>query len=194
MPPEYINEAEVDRRLDRLQERYVAFPVVEKRESLSQAQYERWTADVDAYDYIGGAYCWIRRDEDEAPALSESMPEEAADDGDRVLLIMGRGTSHWGVPGGGIEDGEISEEAAEREVREEVDIDCSVSDVLFAERVIGTHESTGSEVHLLYTFFEADYVEGEVAIQSSELNGACWFRELPDDLHPAIEDRAHDWP
>jgi 8-oxo-dGTP pyrophosphatase MutT (NUDIX family) len=194
MPPERINAEDVDRRLDRLRERYGEFPVAENRESLTQEQYEEWTDDVDAYDYVGGAYCWIRRTASEAPELSESMPDDAATDGDRVLLIVGRGTSHWGVPGGGIEPGETVEEAAEREVREEVSIDCSVTDTLFAERIVGTHEDTGTEVHLCYTFLEADYVDGQVAIQGGELNGACWFRDLPDDLHPAIEDRAHEWP
>lgn len=193
MSPDAINGEEIERRLDRLRRTYGEFPVEEQREVLPPETFEEWVNDTERYDYVGGAYCWIRRTADEAPALTESMPEEAADDGERVLFIMGRGATVWGNPGGGIEDGETAEEAAEREVREEVSIDCSVTDVLFVQRIVGEREGTGREVHLLYAFFRADYDGGTVAIQGGELNGACWFRELPDDLHPSIEDHATGW-
>jgi 8-oxo-dGTP pyrophosphatase MutT (NUDIX family) len=52
------------------------------------------------------------------------MPD--LDEQRRVLVILGRGGSRWGFPGGR-EDGERYEDAAVREVHEETGIDCTIT-------------------------------------------------------------------
>jgi 8-oxo-dGTP pyrophosphatase MutT (NUDIX family) len=44
------------------------------------------------------------------------------DSDDRVLLLRGHGEAHWAMPGGGVEPGETTAEAALRELAEEVGI------------------------------------------------------------------------
>ena len=193
MSPEAINREEIDRRLDRLRQEYGSVHVENAYERVPPEEFESWVEETEEYDYIGGAYCVIRRPAEAAPDLTASMPDEAAADGERVLFMMGRGATDWGFPGGGVEDGETFEEAAVREVEEEVSIDCEVTDLLHVHRIVGVCEGTAREGHLAYVFFEADYVGGTVAIQGGELNGACWFRTAPDDLHPFVEDHADSW-
>nr|WP_233265142.1 NUDIX domain-containing protein [Halomarina oriensis] len=125
------------------------------------------------------------------------MPEAASPDSDeeRALLILGRADNGWGVPGGGQEDDETFEEAAVREVREETDVDCEVTDLFRLERVERhcTDPDDDRVNHMLYVFFDADYAGGEIRIQPGELHGAAWFGEAPERLHPATEPKAKEW-
>ena len=140
------------------------------------------------------------------------MPD-GIEDGRRVLMILGRGGTRWGLAGGGREDGEVDpretskqasdgsreggetyEETAVREVHEETGIDCEVTDCFLLRRVktdsAGDHDE---RLHTLYVFFDAAYVDGHVEVQPGELNGAAWFAEPPARLHPANELRAADF-
>lgn len=184
---EHVNRESVDRRLARLREDWGEFPVSRR---LEQAPPERFEEVVEFCrdGYTGGGYVWVVRTPDQAAPLTESMPDSAGEDGDRVLLVMSRGKDRWGPAGGGREDGETYEEAARREVQEETGVDCSITGVARAWRF--TTASAGRHsvrLHSLFVVFEGRYEGGQVAIQPGELNGAAWFRELPGTLHPFAE-------
>ena len=187
MSPEE-SHAEIEHRLERLRERY---PPFEFEEARHECDPEQW-AGLDP-EYVGGAYAWVVRRADEAPELTPSMPDDAAPDGDRVLMILGRGTNEWGLAGGGVEDDESYEQAAVREVEEETGIECSVGDPFAARRVRWVEAAGDRERHSLHVFFDARYEGGEIRVQGGELNGAAWFEEPPARMHPANEFRAESW-
>lgn len=190
MPPVHVNRDEIARRKARLLDEYGGVAVEE----------ETWEAPADLFPelvelaregYVGGAYCWVVRRPEQAADLSESMPEEASPEADRVLMILNRGSEAWGLPGGGQEGDETFEETAVREVREETGIECEPTDLFLVQHVVTVSEGDRDErLHTLRVFFDARYVAGQVSIQPGELNGAAWFAEPPARMHPENERRA----
>jgi 8-oxo-dGTP pyrophosphatase MutT (NUDIX family) len=144
--------------------------------------------------YTGGSYVWVLRRPSAAPPTSDGLP--APEDGrPRVLMVLGRGSTRWGLPGGGRESGETCEEAAVREVREETGIDCSVTDpFLVCRRTTVSEGDHEARLHSLWTFFDGAYEGGHLSVQPGELNGAAWFAEPPARMQPENEFRAADWP
>lgn len=74
------------------------------------------------------------------------------------LLVMKRnkhGDMFFTLPGGGIDDGETAQQAAEREVREEASIECRAVRELYHERVKEFGETY---------YYLCDYVSGEPAL------------------------------
>ncbi|QPV62093.1 NUDIX domain-containing protein [Halosimplex litoreum] len=194
MAPEHVNREAVERRRDRLQAEYGEVPVERIRDEVPPERFATLCAES-REGYIGGAYCWVVREPDQTAPLTESMPDDLEADR-RVLMILNRADERWGLPGGGQEGDETFEAAAVREVREETGVDCEVTDTFHLRRV--TAESTGDRderLHALYVFFDAAYVDGHIAVQPGELNGAAWFAEPPERLQPANAVRADDfWP
>lgn len=192
MPSEHANREWVERRMERLQAEYGDAYVEEVNEEVPPDRFEE-LRDVVRDGYTGGAYAWVVREADETPDLSESMPDVVAEDR-RVLMILGRGASRWGLAGGGREEAETYEEAAVREVREEASIDCEVTDLFLLRRFrtdsAGDHDE---RLHALNVFFDAAYAGGHIAIQPGELNGAAWFGDPPERMLPANEFRAGDF-
>lgn len=197
----HINRETVERRQARIREEYEGVHVVEERWESPPDEFERYVEGSDdghvgaREGYVGGGYCWVVRTPDQNAPLTETMPEAAGEDEDRVLLILGRDDSGWGVAGGGVEDSETYEEAAVREVREETGVTCEVTDCYRLERVrrVSTDPDDDRTVHLLYAFFDAAYVDGEISVQPGELHGACWFALAPGRVHPASERKAEAW-
>lgn len=177
MPHQDINRDEIERRRDRLFNRFGEAPIHEQYKSPPQTEFETWV-EMSNDGYIGSAYALVRRLPEDLPALSESMAVEG-DERERVLLILGRGGSEWGVPGGGQEDAETFEETAHREVLEEEGIDISLTGLNYIRHEIATRDGFDERLHVLRVFFEAQYESGSVAIQSGELNGAAWFANPP---------------
>ncbi|WP_423745898.1 NUDIX domain-containing protein (plasmid) [Haladaptatus sp. SPP-AMP-3] len=188
-----VNRAAVERRMNRLLDEYGDVPVEERTQETGIAKFEELVGYA-RDGYTGGAYAWVvRRPEDAAP-LSDSMPDGAFDDCPRALMILNRGADSWGLPGGGREDGETSEEAAVREVEEETNVTCELADPFLLRRLTVVPENDDEKcLHLLLVFFDADYLDGDISIQSGELNGAAWFAEPPSRMLPANELRADDW-
>lgn len=111
-------------------------------------------------------------------------------DGGKVLMIRRRereGKLLWAFPGGGIEDGETPEQAAVREVAEEVDIEVKATRVL-GDRV---HPQTGR--HMTYVACEPVAGEARVA-DAEELAEVAWVThgEIPElvpwGLFPAVQE------
>jgi 8-oxo-dGTP pyrophosphatase MutT (NUDIX family) len=177
--------------LEDLQERYGEVPV--EREPVTIAP-ERFEAHTEGDPYVGGAYAWVVRPPEDAPALSETAVAER-DDRERVLFHYPRGRDEWGLPGGGVEGEETYEEAAVREVREETGIDCEVTDLWLIRHHVWkpAEEDDDRRTHSVHPFFDARYVGGGIEIQPGESNGAAWFAELPERTMDANEVRAEDW-
>ena len=191
--PRDINEAEVDRRLARLEAAHGAFPVDRREETWPDEEFAESVALAED-GYVGGAYVLAVRSPEQAAPLTESMPDSAAAEDERVLLAMGRDADVWGPPGGGREGEETYEEAAVREVREETGVDVAVTGVRQALRWTTTGETDARTVHTAFVVFTGRYQGGHIAVQPGELNGAAWFRELPANLHEFAERFADEWP
>ncbi|MFB6139598.1 MAG: NUDIX domain-containing protein [Halosimplex sp.] len=212
MPSEHVNRETVERRMERLREEYDDPYVEEVHQEAAPPDRFEDLREVARDGYTGGAYCWVVREPDQTAPLTESMPDGIEDERS-VLMILGRGGSEWGLAGGGREHGEVDpretsnqasggsrehgetyEEAAVREVREETSVDCEVTDCFLLRRVrtdsAGEHDE---RLHALYVFFDAAYVDGHIAIQPGELDGAAWFAEPPGRMLPANEFRADDF-
>lgn len=188
-----VNEDDAERRLARLREEWGEFPVQRESEAVPADQFDPFVADV-RDGYTGGGYVWVVREPDQAAPLTESMPDAAADEEPRVMLVVHRGTDDWSAPGGGREDGEIYEEAAVREVREETSVEAELTGVARAFRYETTPDDDRDvTAHTLFVVFEGRYVDGHLEVQPGELNGAAWFRELPANLHPFAEAIAPEW-
>ena len=144
--------------------------------------------------YLGGAYAFVKRPPEKLPPLSESFELES-EERERVLLILTRGSTKWGVPGGGQEDEETLETTVRREVREEVGLDVIVTGLAHLRHEIATCEGYDHRLHAVRVFFEAEYEGGSLAIQPGELNGAVWFAEPPpeDRLLPATKRLLDGW-
>lgn len=187
-----INREEVDERLDRLLTAYGDVPIREERETVPAEIFPDLRA-LSREGYTGGSYVWVIRPPASAPPTTDGLPAPD-DERARVLMVLGRGSTRWGLPGGGRECGENCEEAAVREVREETGIDCSVTTPFLVCRRVTVSEGDHDErLHSLWTFFDGDYEGGHLSIQPGELNGAAWFAEPPARMQPENEFRAADW-
>jgi len=178
-------------RLARLTDEYDV-GVTEERETVVDDLF----SDLVGYaadGYTGGGYAWVVRET--PPDLSASIPDhdELDEPYPRVLLGYGRGDGAWGPAGGGREGGERYEQAAEREVREETGVRCTVTDCRNVRHLISETETSDDTIHTLWVDFLAAETGGSINVQESELNGAAWFHELPDRLHPTVENRPFSW-
>ncbi|EMA39056.1 NUDIX hydrolase [Halococcus hamelinensis] len=188
-----VNRDEIERRCDRLTERFGDAPVIERRDTPAADVFEEWI-ELSETGYIGSAYALVRRPPERLPSLTESMAVDGEEE-ERVLLILGRGGSDWGVPGGGQEDDETMAETVRREVAEEVGIDISLTGIGHMRHEVSTCEGYDERLHVLRVFFRADYVDGSIAIQPGELNGAVWFADPPEPerLSPSTRRLLDGW-
>ncbi|WP_058996230.1 NUDIX hydrolase [Haloarcula sp. CBA1127] len=189
---EKINQTNVDERISSLEAAYDEVPVTEETFELSPDEYADVFAATRGTGYSGNSVVFVTRDGSEFPELSDQIPEQAAGDTrHRVLLVLGRGADMWALPGGGKGDEyESVQGTAVRRVNEQTGIRCTVTGI--AEVVHSKYypdtDAQGS-VHTLDIFLEAEYKKGSLDVDESELVGAAWFAEPPEQLTPGAEER-----
>jgi 8-oxo-dGTP diphosphatase len=187
-----INATIVEQEIDRLQTKYEDIQTETDHYDSPPDDFEKHIEPA-RNGYVGSGYVWVVRSAADAPPLSPSMPEEYVNDRERVLMILGRESEEWGLPGGGREDSETFEDAAVREVEEETNINCTLTNLFSLHHTVVTTADRDERVHTLYAYFDGRYEDGEIAIQGGELNGATWFAEPPARMRPRNERRAEEW-
>lgn len=118
---------------------------------------------------------------------------------DRVLLVRHQknGRTYWLLPGGGVEFGEESSEAARREVAEETGVQVEVGDLALVAETIAPDGSR----HVLNLVFRARAVGGALRLGQEERLAETRFvpwDEVPTlEMHPplgGILRECLDWP
>ena len=88
---------------------------------------------------------------------------------DKILLVrlaeIYAFAGHWSLPGGVVEPGQTLAESAAREVLEETGVMVEVGGYL------DSFISGDNDI----TVFTASYIDGEIAVQESEIAAAGWF-------------------
>jgi ADP-ribose pyrophosphatase YjhB (NUDIX family) len=188
-----INEAFVEAQKDRLQSAYGEVPVDHGVVEVPPEEFPEYVENA-REGYVGSAYAWVVRQPEQAGERSETYSggEETRE---RALMILPRGESEWGVPGGGLEGEESFEAAARREVREEVGVDCEITGLWYLNHVRWRSEDPDDDrvSHTLHVYFDATYAGGQISVQAAEVNGAAWFAEPPERLMAENERRAADF-
>ncbi|HKR63050.1 MAG TPA: NUDIX hydrolase [Thermoanaerobaculia bacterium] len=102
-----------------------------------------------------------------------------------VALIATRGRTRWGLPKGAVSQGETSEAAALREVREETGIEARIVRPL--DTIEYFFRVGDTLIHKRVDFYLMDYVAGELEPQLSEVDDVEWV-ELTSALQRASFD------
>jgi 8-oxo-dGTP diphosphatase len=96
----------------------------------------------------------------------------------RILLVMDRGKHKWSLPGGGVEKGEKSFQAAIRELNEELGLKVRKLHWL-------GHFKGATSLHSIYL---SDHPKGEIHLQARELKRYLWW-----DRKTKIHAFGHVW-
>ena len=96
------------------------------------------------------------------------------DDQGRILLVKGKGDPFWGLPGGGVDPGEVAGVAAAREVGEETGYQVGDTTPVFDYNTPTTY----------HTVFEASVLNPEIQaqLQAKEIEDLRWWRPGEDLL------------
>jgi 8-oxo-dGTP pyrophosphatase MutT (NUDIX family) len=117
-----------------------------------------------------------------SPAAAACIRDE---EGRILLLQRGDGDNLWGFPGGAIEPGERADEAAAREVREEIGLEVgpvALIGVYSGPEYVFAYPN-GDRVQPVTLFFECRVLGGHLRPDMHEIVGAGYFGS-EDDLPP----------
>lgn len=167
MPAGESNREEIDRRLERLQERYGPFPV-EEATATNDPEFFEHGRRLAEEGWLGDAGAWVEDEEG------------------HVLLVRHAGApERWGTPGGGHEPGESFAETG---------VECSITGVFWCRRKTIVHEENPDRrLWMLTVEFEADHVGGGVEVGDDEILEARWFEEPPDRVAGFLDARVNAW-
>ncbi|MBX0321716.1 NUDIX domain-containing protein [Halomicroarcula sp. F13] len=184
-----INHVNVEQKLDDLRAMYEV-PVTEETYELSAGEYAEVFAATNSTGYDGNSVAFLVRDGETFPELSENIPEQASHDTrDRVLMVLGRGADLWALPGGGQgQQYESMQGTTLRRTAEQTGVRGTIEGVedVFHRKYYPDTDAEGS-VHTLDVYFRAEYANGAIDVDESELVGAAWFAEPPQHMTEGAE-------
>lgn len=97
-------------------------------------------------------------------------------------MIATRGRTRWGLPKGAVAEGETSEQAALREVREETGLDAEIVKLL--DTIEYYFRAGDTLIRKRVDFYLMRYVSGELTPQLSEVDDVEWV-ELSEAISRA---------
>lgn len=80
-------------------------------------------------------------------------------------VLLSKQWDGYDFPGGGIELGESTEEALEREVKEETGIEVNVGQILHSEHSFFKLPFKGTFVHSIHLYYQCEMIAGELSTQ-----------------------------
>lgn len=108
---------------------------------------------------------------------------------EKILLVKRNKAPHkdlWAIPGGSVELGETLQEAAEREVLEEIGLNIKAKEPVHTFDLIERDDRGAVRFHYVIVDLSAEYIKGEIRPADDALD-ARWF--APEDLtHIAISE------
>lgn len=111
------------------------------------------------------------------------------DEQNRLLLLKRRDNHCWGFPGGAAEPGEVIEEAARRETREEANLEIGEMSLLgvFSGPELYYKYPNGDEVYNVTIAYLSHDWRGEIELNDEHTEWR-WFgaHEMPENISPPI--------
>lgn len=136
-------------------------------------------------DYLNN----IRQYVGHAPILMVGAAVLIVDEQGRLLLMKRSDSGSWGPPGGAVEPGEVVEDAARREVREETGLEIGTLTLfgVFSGPELFYRYPNGDEVYNVTIVYQGLYTGGDIHL-NGEHTEWCWFAraDIPEDLSPPI--------
>lgn len=93
----------------------------------------------------------------------------------QVIVIKPSGKDRWQLPKGWIDEGETSEQAAIREVKEEAGIEAQPVQKIDTIKIFFKDEKTGKNVLKMITFYLMKYEKGNVKDHHWETEEVVWL-------------------
>ena len=125
-----------------------------------------------------------------APILLVGAAVLIMDPEKRLLLLKRSDNACWGIPGGGMEPGEIVEMAARREVREETGLDVRKLELfgVFSGPELYYKYPNGDEVHNVTIVYLSRNVIGDIQLNHEHTNWR-WFsaNHIPTNISSPIK-------
>ena len=107
----------------------------------------------------------------------------------RLLMMKRTDSNHWGIPGGAVELGEVIEDAAKRETREECNLEIEQMSLfgVFSGPELYYVYPNGDEVYNVSIVYLSQDWRGEIKL-NDEHSEWGWFAasEIPQDISPPI--------
>ncbi|MBI5933788.1 MAG: NUDIX domain-containing protein [Chloroflexi bacterium] len=124
------------------------------------------------------------------PILMVGAAILVVDESDRLLMLKRSDSGCWGLPGGATEPGEVVEEAAKRETREEVGIEVGEMNLfgVFSGPELFYKYPNGDEVYNVTIVYLSRIWHGQMTL-NEEHTAWNWFAapEIPEDVSPPIK-------
>lgn len=132
----------------------------------------------------------LRRHIGHAPILMVGAAVLIVDDRNRLLLMKRSDSGCWGPPGGATEPGEVVEDAARREAREETGLRVGEMALfgVFSGPELYYKYPNGDEVYNVTIVYLSRDVRGEIHLNGEHTEWR-WFApgDIPADLSPPIK-------